>query len=797
MKYLRNDQRYVVAGLLVDRTAQHREFAMIGENLTSRLPYLINQFSTKRAKQRFPNGISPEQATEIITKLAPFDPTGEKNSTYMPYIVAQFIAGQLRLEDGIRLRDTLAFFHRAKLKKTFVAAGGKTDINQYPRWKEIEELSTRFVDPERETAAAAPGQEEFLQGARIIFEFENPRVAYRFRVLEISEPEAAVIYGRDTLWCTARVDGLQTYGKQTEPPPVPQFNGRPMRVVTSKSANTGEQQGYAQTAAGYMSNGPLYIIQRAPKAGGQYTPYVQATHDFRQFMDISDKPMRSCQPGFDLFLGALAESLPGHSQKGIGILRNRCTHPNYPGRPPILNGDQAPAQAPALVGVQEDIVQDDDIERAVVESTTAPARPVTKPVTTPKPISPFNPPKPRVLPKPKANTGTPTAPAKPKTKPLTKPFSPFNPPKPKVTPRPKATVDFMVYFFANSVMKEAYEDEAHPNVQSFWRDLPQSGHAFSQHPILSKHGHDLSQSAYNYVNQRRQQQGAANPQQIFMQILRLEAQHQDQLVELAKEVTARIWGIDKNQLNGELTTQIDLTPSEPDQNPEEQEEPEITPEGQRQINKRLSMNTMTQGAAVHQMQTMHHLVDQAINAIDPRLLQLYTQLATGSVHQYWLMDIPNILGNLANMKAGEERVDFPEGEEGQPTVMAQAVCFPVLCQELSKGVMELLTMHHLSSLDEPTARAVVHHADKLEHEPWQIQVGPELWRRFLSVIPRKVNLSELVAKFSQLDPDEVHDILEKVISNPEHAREILGELMRPQWTDSPPDEPEFPDEEMV
>jgi hypothetical protein len=143
---------------------------------------------------------------------------------------------------------------------------------------------------------------------------------------------------------------------------------------------------------------------------------------------------------------------------------------------------------------------------------------------------------------------------------------------------------------------------------------------------------------------------------------------------------------------------------------------------------------------------MHYLVEKAIQQIDPQLMELYNKLAIGSVHSYWLYDIAAMLQQLATTKVGVEKVKF--SETGEPMIMAKAIVFPVLCQELSKGVMEVLTMHHISGLDEPTQKAVVKHADKLEDEPWLIQVGPQLWRAFLKVVPKKIKLAELISTLS-------------------------------------------------
>src|SRR5438105_5459314 len=63
-----------------------------------------------------------------------------------------------------------------------------------------------------------------------------------------------------------------------------------------------------------------------------------------------------------------------------------------------------------------------------------------------------------------------------------------------------------------------------------------------------------------------------------------------------------------------------------------------------EINKRLTLNWLIQGAAQHAGMTFHHLVRDELNALEPRLLRLYGQYALINVLQYWHRDAIIILG---------------------------------------------------------------------------------------------------------------------------------------------------------
>jgi hypothetical protein len=63
-----------------------------------------------------------------------------------------------------------------------------------------------------------------------------------------------------------------------------------------------------------------------------------------------------------------------------------------------------------------------------------------------------------------------------------------------------------------------------------------------------------------------------------------------------------------------------------------------------EIQKRLTLNWLIQGAAQHAGMTFHHLVRDELNAIEPRLLRLYDQYALINLLQYWQASATILLG---------------------------------------------------------------------------------------------------------------------------------------------------------
>ncbi len=67
-------------------------------------------------------------------------------------------------------------------------------------------------------------------------------------------------------------------------------------------------------------------------------------------------------------------------------------------------------------------------------------------------------------------------------------------------------------------------------------------------------------------------------------------------------------------------------------------------EVRQQINKRLTLNLLIQGAASHTFLTAHHLVKDELEAIRPGLTRLYDRLAVSGHLSYWIGDGPMLYG---------------------------------------------------------------------------------------------------------------------------------------------------------
>jgi hypothetical protein len=63
-----------------------------------------------------------------------------------------------------------------------------------------------------------------------------------------------------------------------------------------------------------------------------------------------------------------------------------------------------------------------------------------------------------------------------------------------------------------------------------------------------------------------------------------------------------------------------------------------------QINKRLTLNLLIQGAAAHTYITAHHLAADELENLRPGLVELYDKAVVGFHLNYWIGDITLLYG---------------------------------------------------------------------------------------------------------------------------------------------------------
>jgi len=229
------------------------------------------------------------------------------------------------------------------------------------------------------------------------------------------------------------------------------------------------------------------------------------------------------------------------------------------------------------------------------------------------------------------------------------------------------------------------------------------------------------------------------------------------LEEMAVQMVMEHFGLEEGDLN--IVAEI-VSPSKP-LPPIVVTEPEspIAPELRSELNKRLMINAIIQGAA-HGVQYRFLYEDKQCDAVNPELRPVCKAMMALADTGVWTQDERQFQHSQMS-PAGMVNLDFST----KPiTIYAKAIHFPILIHEIAKGVVEVLALSGLPK-DREIRRTVLAHADTPDKEAWGITIGAELWRKLNKSIPADKSARErsaLIREFFAQSASEFIDSVERL-----------------------------------
>ena len=247
-------------------------------------------------------------------------------------------------------------------------------------------------------------------------------------------------------------------------------------------------------------------------------------------------------------------------------------------------------------------------------------------------------------------------------------------------------------------------------------------------------------------------------------IMRIEAAHRDELIDLAKEASLDEAEVpaDWYQIEATLgmpdTGNFRFEPEDEEDDEEEKEQPlefpsfdveDLTDEEILELekHKRNIINAIIQGAA----KKGHYLfqkpeIKARLDAIDPSLYRDYLGIMAINDFLYFSMEqMIEMMSQTGQGVAGKVELGDADEEEGgeegesQPDtkIMATGMIFPILCHEIIKGLEEAKGRYGLPK--EPGLRQKVQgQTDILSNEPMQLRIGPEIVEKIRFALPDKM-----------------------------------------------------------
>ena len=266
---------------------------------------------------------------------------------------------------------------------------------------------------------------------------------------------------------------------------------------------------------------------------------------------------------------------------------------------------------------------------------------------------------------------------------------------------------------------------------------------------------------------------------MMVQIIKLEAKHKDELVEMAIKLVREEFDVTEEDviIEAKFTTDMSLSKDinklkvNPTTNVEFDSHDEFV-EANEEVYKRRMINALIQGSA-KKTNHMFHMIDGELQELEPLLPNLYSKLMSGADYLYMVQDDhkPRMVGGIVN-------VEFPKSEGDVPKIIVEAMTLPVLIHEIVKGVMEILSYHGLPK-NPKIAQFVIDKADFMAAESWDMRLGPPIWEAFAEAIPSEdFNLKHHVyVELVSLPVEEFNKTLKEILMGTRAGKAKVEEML--------------------
>jgi hypothetical protein len=205
-----------------------------------------------------------------------------------------------------------------------------------------------------------------------------------------------------------------------------------------------------------------------------------------------------------------------------------------------------------------------------------------------------------------------------------------------------------------------------------------------------------------------------------------------------------------------------------------------------EVMKRRVINAMIAGGAVSKNYA-YQLFNKRLSKINPNLPTLYGMAMAGTEIGYFAMGdssitatarTPEAVGGSAELEfGGSAELEFEPEENKIPVIKVRAMIFPMLVQELTKGLLELISYEGLPS--EPSrAQEVIDKADLANEEAWAMIMGRGLWQRFVATIGQDEDeiTAHLYSKLIQLPTDEFNATMRTIQAGGLEAQKLIKKM---------------------
>jgi len=262
-----------------------------------------------------------------------------------------------------------------------------------------------------------------------------------------------------------------------------------------------------------------------------------------------------------------------------------------------------------------------------------------------------------------------------------------------------------------------------------------------------------------------------------------EMTHQDILAQLAADTVRELFYIPEHvNLLPEFKSPFEDGVDDQDENPDAVLS--LSPEEQRkmreEIEKRVILNGLVHGSAMHIWKSAHYIIKDKIDAIDPLLMDLYNNYTASVGFTLWMMSPKQVMAEINGhgLTQGQNELKFDEPGEAGCDIECSGINFPVLLHEVTKGAMDYLICHGIpQEYTEEELKYYYAKADSYENEYWHYLLSPQLWISFseaTGMTTQEIPLA--IARLTKLSYQDLSDAMKACIDGPEEGALKLKSL---------------------
>jgi len=253
-----------------------------------------------------------------------------------------------------------------------------------------------------------------------------------------------------------------------------------------------------------------------------------------------------------------------------------------------------------------------------------------------------------------------------------------------------------------------------------------------------------------------------------------EMKNQEVLQEIAVDTVRSLFDIPEHiQLLPKLDSGLDLD-TDQDDSPQpflslsEDRKKEMRDE----IQKRVILNGLVHGSAMHIWKSAHYIIKEQIDQVDDFLMTLYDEYTAAVSWLLWQVDPDAFQRQVGGITMGFNELQFEEEGEPECNVHCHAVNFPVLLHELTKGAMDYLISRAIpQDYSEEELEYYYAKADDYENEIWHYLMSPTIWIKLIEAADVATQeIPAVIANLTQLSYQELTDVLRACIDSKEEGK---------------------------